>query len=189
MQNCAAGVIAFGSQSQLTKHLFGFERQANAQTASQIPLCILYNQIFRLVVSFKNKTKTQEVKGESITEFKNYFKDEVRLTDRQNEILEQVAAEFIQEIQPIDARAGVLITQARQAFPNGVVPAGSQVSSELTNLQTQRNNLALQYRSRLNELLGNDKFNELDNFVQGNFASKFQTTPLTPQTTQPEVKK
>lgn len=85
-------------------------------------------------------------------------------------------------MQPIDDRAVVLIAEAWEAFPDGVVPEGQNVSQppELFGLQAQRNALALRYRDRLNDLLGSKRFGKFDVFVQGDFASKFQSIQ-TPQ--------
>jgi len=161
--------LTFGSQSPLTKELFDFE--ANAESVSQIPNHILYDQVFRLVISFKRKAEIQQLQSERVTTFPGYFKEEARLTEQENKILQQVALEFLQEAQPVDDQAAVSIEQLRQTSPDE-----QQISPplQLTDLQQQRNALVLHYRDRLNQLLGSGRFGEFDNFVRGSFASGFQ---------------
>ena len=173
----AVTALAFGSQSPSTSGLFNFTPKVKAQSGSQIPTHILYDQMFRLTVSFRRKAEIQRLKGERVTSLPDYFKEEAKLTDEQNEILQRVAIEFIQEVQPVDDRARVLISQIREAFPDGVVPDGQEVPPpppELANLQNQRNSAALARRSQLEELFGKNKFTEFDNFIQGGFAANFQ---------------
>ncbi len=173
----AVTALAFGSQSPLTAGLFNFTPKAKAQSGSQIPTHILYDQMFRLTVSFRRKAEIQRLKGGRVTSLPDYFKEEAKLTDEQNEILQRVAIEFIQEVQPVDDQATVLISQIREAFPDGVVPDGQEVPPpppELANLQNQRNSAALARRDQLEELFGKDKFTEFDKFIQGGFAANFQ---------------
>lgn len=176
----AISAIVFASQPELTGSLFS--SKANAQASSQIPSHILYDQVFRLTISFRRKAEIQQLTGETVTSLPNYFKEEAQLTEQENEILQQVALEFLQEMQPVDDRAVVLIAEAWEAFPDGVVPEGQNVSQppELFGLQEQRNALALRYRDRLNDLFGSKRFGKFDVFVQGDFASKFQSIQ-TPQ--------
>ena len=170
--------------SQTAKTTFSSTNPEPNSAQTNIPTYILYDRVFRLVISFKKKAELQKIRGERITLIQNYFKDETQLTDQQNKILEQVAIEFLQKVQPIDTQAQVLMAQVWQLFPDDLVPAGKKVPPpppELANLQGQRNDLALSHRDRLKELLGNSKFSEFDNFVQGRFASSFQTISITPQ--------
>lgn len=176
----AIGAIAFSGQMQSAK------QSTNSVTTTstgnpQIPTSVLYDQMFRIIISFRRRATIQKLKGERITLMKTYFKEEAQLTDQENEILEQVATEFIVAVQPIDDRAAELIAQGRQAFPDNIVPYGQIVPpppEELTSLQVKRNELALKYRNQLSELLGSHSFSKIDDFVQGNFASNFQTVPL-----------
>ena len=176
----AIGAIAFSGQMQSAKQSIT-TTTTTSNGSPQIPTAVLYDQMFRLIINFRRKATIQKLKGERITQMKTYFKEEAQLNDQENEILEQVATEFIVAAQPIDDRAGELIAQGRRAFPDNIVPKRQIVPpppEELATLQQQRNNLALQYRNRLSELLGSDKFKVLDSFVQGSFESNFQTVPL-----------
>ena len=176
----AIGAIAFSGQMQSAKQSIT-TTTTTSNGNPQIPTSVLYDQMFRIIISFRRRATIQKLKGERITLMKTYFKEEANLTDQENEILEQVATDFIVAAQPIDDRAGELIAQGRSAFPDNIVPNGQIVPpppKELGVLQADRNELAMKHRDKLSELLGSDSFSKLDNFVQGNFASKFQTVPL-----------
>ena len=170
----AVTTLAFGSQSQVTRNWFGFEPQANAN----IPDHILYDRLFRMIISFKRKAESQTISGEKAIGLTNYFKNRANLNDEENRILQSVALEYIQELAPIDAQARTIITQTRQTFPNSVVPREQPPPAELVNLQEQRNALALRYRDQLQYALGADGFAKFDEFVQRDFASRFQAIPL-----------
>lgn len=112
----AIGTIAFSGQMQSAK-----QSTTSATTTSngnpQIPTSVLYDQMFRLIISFRGKARVQKLKGEKITLMQTYFKEEAQLSEQENEILEQVATEFIIEVQPIDDQAGELIAQTERLFP------------------------------------------------------------------------
>lgn len=156
------------------------ELTSASQKAEVPPEYILYDQVFSLIVIFKKKAEEQEAKGEAVTQFRSYFKDEAKLTAQEDDFLTQTANNFNQEVRILDAQAEVIIEQLRQQFPIGSLPEGQliQPSPELLQLQEQRNKLALHHRNQLRDLLGEDKFNEFDNFVKGKFASGFRAMPL-----------
>lgn len=150
------------------------------EKVKEIPEHILYDQVFHLVIVFNDRAKSQEAKGEAVTLFRSYFKDEAQLNAQEDDLLTQTANNFNQEVQVIDAQAEVVIEQLRQQFPVGSTPEEQliQPSPELLQLQEQRNKLALYYRDQLRVLLGDDKFNEFDNFVKGDFAAGFRVMPV-----------
>lgn len=65
----AISAIVFASQPELTGGLFS--SKANAQASSQIPSHILYDQVFRLTISFKRKAEIQQLTGETVTSLPN----------------------------------------------------------------------------------------------------------------------
>lgn len=147
---------------------------------SAIPDYVLYESVFRMVTMFDEQAKLQEAKGEVITEFRSYFKNEAKLTSQEDDLLMQTANNYLQDIQIIDAQAEIIIEQLRQQYSDNSMPADQliQPTPELLQLQEQRNKLALHYKDQLRDLLGNDRFIEFDKFVQGRFASGFRAMPL-----------
>jgi hypothetical protein len=170
----AVTTLAFGSQLQIAKNLFGFESQANAQ----LPSHILYDRFFRMTASLKRKSETQGADNEKTLGTKNYFKKRANIDDAQDQILQNLAHEYIRELTPIENQAKAIIAQKRREFPNGVVPRDQPPPPALVNLQEQRNALALQFRDRLKESLGAEGFDKFDTFINGNFASHIRVVPL-----------
>ena len=156
------------------------QEQSTLNQSKEIPDYILYEQVFSLVITFNDRAKSQEAKGEAVTQFSSYFKDEAKLTAQEDEFLTQTANNFKQDVQIVDAQAEIVIEQLRQQYPIGSLPEGQLIkpSPELLQLQEQRNKLALHYRDQLRVLLGDDKFNEFDRFVLGSFASGFRAMPV-----------
>lgn len=152
----------------------------NEVSIGELPEYMLYEQVFRLIIIFNDLAKSQEAKGEAVTQFRSYFKDEAKLDAQDDDFLTQTANNFNREIQIIDAQAEVVIEQLRQQYPVGSMPEGQliQPSPELLKLQEQRNNLALHYRDQIRVLFGDDKFNEFETLVLGSFASTFRAMPV-----------
>lgn len=172
--------LAFGSSSNLnfTKELFDFGFGTSNQNTSNIPDYVLYDKLFRMIVSFKNRAETQEMSAEKLIAIENYFKDRAKLNDEENQILQNIALGYIQEITPIDSQAKTIIAQARQSYAGGVVPRNQPLPAELVNLQEQRNTLVLKYRDRLKESYDSDGFDKLNGFIEDEFASQFESIPL-----------
>lgn len=153
----------------------GVNKQQN-----EIPEYILYEKVFRLVIEFDSLAESQEENGEPITPFHAYFKDEAKLTAQNDQFLLQAAKQYYQEIQLVDAQAEAVIEQLRQQYPVGSLPEGELIkpSQELLQLQEQRNKVALLYRDKLKDLLGEANFNEFDGFVKGKFALGIKVIPI-----------
>lgn len=131
-----------------------------------------------MVNSFKKKVESQEIIGEKAISAIDYFKSRANLNEEENQTLQNIALEYAQKIAPIDAQAKAIIVQARKADSTGIISKSQPPPAELTNLQEQRNALALLYRDRLKESLGSDAAARFDSFVEGEFASRFESIPL-----------
>lgn len=154
--------------------------QETGETLStEIPEYILYDRMFSLILKFKKMAEEQAARDEAATAFHGYFAREASLDDLQAGILQETAADYVEAAGLVDSQAETIIEQLRMQNPVAVSEGQFiQPSPELLQLQEQRNKLALHYRDQLQSLLGSDKFNELDNFVMGRFASGFQSLPL-----------
>ncbi len=159
--------------------------QAHRQTAlneisSEIPDHVLYEAIFRMVFSLNNLARTQEASGENVTISNTYFTDEAKLSAQDNDFLSITANSYNEEIKLIDAEAEVEINKLKQQFSakSNLNQQLIQPSPRLLELQEQRNNIALKYRERLGNLLGEESFGVLDSFVKTNFAAGFRVLPV-----------
>lgn len=175
------GAITLGSQ--LRSMTGGFSVETNVQAVSNVPTYVLYDQLFRLIISFRRKAIKQRINGEPVTSLTEYFKAEAQLTEEQNQKLTDLANQYFEEIEPIDTQASELISQIRESFPDGEIPEGQQVPPpppELSGLQDQRNALALNYREKLNDAFGKAAFESFDSFMHKKFAQSFQAIGTNP---------
>lgn len=161
------------------EHIYAswFATVSPLNAVSAVPDHVLYDSLFRMDVSFRRKALEQQLLGQPVTSLQSYFKNNAKLTDEENEILRQIAIEFIEEIEPIDTRARQVTSDIREQHPYGEVPAGSEVApppAELGDLQNMRNEIVLQKRDKLSDRLGKDAFEKLDKFMHNEFAENFQ---------------
>ena len=176
------GMAVLASQLNPVKGLFSVESQVHA--SSKIPTHILYDQLFRVIVSFRRKAEIQRLTGKNVTKLPNYIKESANLTDEENEKLTQFALEFMESVEVIDAHALDLIAQIREEFPDGEVGEGQQISpppAELTDLQNQRNDLALSYRDKISKSFSKESFEAFDEYMHKEFIKGFQTTTTNPR--------
>ena len=149
-------------------------------SGEKLPDHILYDILFRRVSLLDQKAKSQAENNETLTQFRNYFIDEAKLSAEENDVLSKTADSFGQEVQIVDEQAAVITEQLRQQYSEGRTAKGRfiQPTPELLQLQEQRDNLALRYRDQLKAFLGDDRFNEFDNFVKENYAAGIQAIPV-----------
>jgi hypothetical protein len=173
--------VVLVSLTSSKKMNFSFETET--QAASTIPTHILYDHLFRLVISFQKKAIEQRIRGEQITTLTDYFQTEAGLTEEQNQSLSEVANLFIEEVEPIDNQALALISAARENYPDGQISPDQQIPqppSELLDLQNQRNALALNFREKLNNRWGKKAFESFDSYIHKKFAQNFQAIGTQP---------
>ena len=174
----STSAIVYGSQTQFSYPLFGFVSNLFEQAEpTNIPDHVLYDKLFRMVFVLKNKAESGTESSERIIGLTNYFKNRANLNDDENKILQETAVKYIDELTPIDDQARAIIVQVRQGIANGTIKRSDPPPPELFSLQEQKNQLALQYRNRLQASLGATRFVDFDNFIHNNFASNMQAIP------------
>lgn len=162
-------------------------RPANA------PEYVIYRQFFRHLMALKEKATELERQGKDGKKLRAHYKDLARLTDKQSRLLDKIAADCEREVALQDAQAQIIITAFRARFPGGRVPPGQQLPpppSELRRMQQQRNNTIMRARYRLRAELGEQGFQQLDDFIKINVASKIKPARLQPSasaSSQPEA--
>ncbi len=155
---------------------------AVSEVKSEIPEYALYEAVFRMVFNLNNLARVQEANGETVTVTNTYFTDEAKLSQQDNDFLALTANSYNEEIKIIDAEAGVEINRLQKQFLTKFDSEQPLIkpSAHLLELQEQRNKLALKYRERLGNLLGEEKFKEFDSFVKTTFALGFKALPVSP---------
>lgn len=175
----SASAIAFGNQTRFSYPPLSFVSSFFEQSAqADIPDHVLYDKLFRMIVSLNEKSKSDKIDVERRGGLAGYFKNRAKLNNEENEILQNTAAAYIQQVNLIDERARTVIDQARNAVRSGLISREQPPPVELLNLQKQRDELALQFRDRLKESLGAEAFDRFDGFIRGEFASRIQAVPL-----------
>jgi hypothetical protein len=145
-----------------------------------IPDHITYDQLFRLVRLLDEQAAKLQAEGLDGKIWSEYFQRESGLTLQEVSVLRQTAAEFQIEIEPIDRRANEILVKRRAAYPGGQIPEGTQLPpppTELIQLQEQRNQIALNKRDQLNNLLGTGAGSSGERFalfVQQNIANNMR---------------
>lgn len=170
--------MVLASQTSSIKGLFSLE--AKVQAVSRVPTHILYDQLFRVVIRFRRKAEVQRLTGKNVTSLPNYFKKKADLSDEQNQKITDIALEFMENVEDVDAQAMDVISQFRESYPDGDIYEGQEPPPppplELLNLQNQRNRLALNYREKLSISLGRQAFESFDRFIHNEFAKGFQAS-------------
>jgi len=147
---------------------------------TEIPEHILYDRVFRQVVEFKKMAEEQQAKGEPVTAFYGYIEREAGLNEVQTADLLTIATVYLKEVEAVDEQAKAEIEKLRLEHQASNAPKKQliQPSTELRNLQEQRDSLALRHRDRLKEILGNEKFSDVDAFVKSNLAATIKVLPV-----------
>jgi len=138
-------------------------RQSVQQAQERVPDHARYSALFRKVVVLKQKL------GEAGGRIKSPIQREADLTDDQARVLDEVAADSINEVDKLDAKAKEIIEAFRAQYPNGVVPGNQPPPPpppELRALQEQRNAIVLNGRDRLHNALGDKEFRRFDEHVK-----------------------
>ena len=147
------------------------------------PDYVVYRQVFHHLMALKDRANEVERRGGNGRALGNYYKDRARLNDDQELTFEKIAADCERDVAKLDAQAQRIIDAAHARFPNGKVPAGAQIPPpppELQRLQQQRIATIMEARNRLRAALGEQGFQQLDDFIKVNVAPQVQPQPITP---------
>lgn len=164
--------IALGGHQFATtwlEPLFGFQ--------AEIPENVLYESIFRLEKRNQVNKRKQVRDGTPEDDPKSLFKKRFDLTDEEDKALRQIAEEFNQNVQPIDARAREITDALRQQYQNGKATEQSELPpppAELAELQERRNAIVLEHRDKLKASVGTEGFGSIDEKVKSEFAENFR---------------
>jgi hypothetical protein len=161
----------------LTISVFAFTRaarplaqsspQASPQSAQpEVPDQVVYRHLFRYVGKLKKQAEELEAHGKDATSYRTHFKRAANLSEYYARTLDDIARQYLTEVQVVDARARQLIESYRAQYPNGRVPQGQTPApppSELKELREQRDAITLRYRDSLRSTFGEVEFSNFDN--------------------------
>jgi hypothetical protein len=152
-------------------------RPANA------PEYVVYRHVFHHLLALKEHAKEVERRGGNGRALGDYYKDKAKLRDDQALAFEKIAADCERDLAKLDAKAQRIIDAARARFPNGKVPDGAQLPPpppELHRLQLERISTIMEARNRLRAALGEQGFQQLDDFIKLNVAPQVRPEPVAP---------
>ena len=176
----ATMAIAFFSFTRVTQPAAQSSRQG-AQPASdqsvqpEVPDEIAYRHLFRYVGKLKKEAEELEGRGKDATSYRTHFKRAANLIEYHAEALDNIATQYLSEVQVVDARARQVIESYRAQYPGGKVPKGETPApppSELKQLREQRDAITLRYRDSLRSTFGEGEFT--------NFNTKFVKKRIAP---------
>ena len=153
------------------------ETENNVSGSAEIPDYFLYDKFLRITQKLKNLSDSTPPPDPRGVGLRNYFSRQIGLTDEENVLVGDLAAEYERELAPINAEANLIITKTRDEY-KGKKWQDNPPPPELVELQNQKNDLALRYRDRLKENLGDETFAKIDRFITNEFASRFQVISL-----------
>lgn len=137
----------------------------------EVPDEIAYRHLFRYVGKLKKEAEELESRSKDATSYRTHFKRAANLSEYHARTLDNIATQYLSEVQVIDARARQVIESYRAQHPGGKVPKGETPApppSELKQLREQRDAITLRYRDSLRSTFGEDEFNNFN----GEFVKK-----------------
>lgn len=148
---------------------------------------VVYNMLFKKVIYLNRNATAETASGQSGAPFQTLrqsIKRRLNLTDAQDLILNNIAAECASEADPIDQQAIEIIRSFRAKFPPGHVFTEEdrpKTPKELEELQDRHDEVILKYRDRLRQQLGETGFANFESALYRNFGSKITTVPKPPK--------
>src|SRR5215218_5685782 len=160
------------SFTRLTQPVAQSSMQASSESVQlEVPDQIAYRHLFRYVGKLKKEADELEGKGKEAASYRTHFKRAANLSEYHARALDNIATQYLSEVQVVDARARQVIESYRAQYPGGKVPKGETPApppSELKQLRAQRDAITLRYRDSLRSTFGDDEFNNFN----GEFVKK-----------------
>jgi hypothetical protein len=149
---------------------------------------VVYRFLFKHVMSINQKAAELKTQNGSSKGLENFYKNEAALTDREAQVLNEIAADSVREVEEIDARIKEVITAARAHYPEGRLAHKDQTPTpppELEQLYEQRDAAMTRGYHRLRTEFGEERFRAFDSVVQGRIGANIH--PVTPDLRKPGV--
>jgi uncharacterized coiled-coil protein SlyX len=162
-----------------TQQNAGAEAQPNDQ---QIPLHVVYGQVFRHIKDLNRQADEEELKGKDGEHFRTLYQRMAKLKDEDAIALDRIAAEAIKEMDKLDAEAAHLIKKFRQMNPKGSAGLGTprpKPPAGLMTLLKARREKILAARDKLFQALGDEEFGRFEKFLYDQIVPDIQQIDLT----------
>lgn len=178
-----AMVIAVFSFTRITQPAAQSSRQGSQQGSQQsvepdVPDAIAYRHLFRYVGKLKKEADELEGRGKDATSYRTHFKRAANLSEYHARALDDIATQYLSEVQTVDTRARLVIESYRAQYPDGKVPHGEHPApppTELKQLREERDAITLRSRDNLRSTFGEEEFKNFHNgFVKKRIVPNIQ---------------
>ena len=167
------------SFTRLTQPVAQSSTQASSESVQpEVPDQIAYRHLFRYVGKLKKEAEELEGRGKDATSYRTHFKRAANLSEYHARALDNIATQYLSEVQVVDARARQVIESYRAQYPGAKVPKGETPApppSELKQLREQRDAITLRYRDSLRSTFGEAEFTNFNTkFVKKRIAANIR---------------
>lgn len=178
----AVSLVVAWAANRETKPKLGAKAKDNpAQQSRAIPEHLMYWHMFHHNVLLNKKADEVEKQGQDGSAFRSRYKTFANLSDKEAQILNQIAQETYDKVTAQDERAKTVIAAIRAQGPDGKVQPGQsnpEVPEQLKSMQKERNAMIMAGVTKLRSEFGPVRSADLDQFVKKQIAPNFKT--LTP---------
>lgn len=172
----ARRVAALGRVSLLIAASFGFlflpvgtVRAQTDQIISTIPDHLAYQHLFRHVLALKRIADHAAAAGQDRSSVRSLIAKQAGLNETEGQLLENEAQRCATELDAQSAKVKAIRDEVRARYPYGILnpslPAPTP-DPRLHEMQLERNSTVLLCRDELRNVLGEDSFARLDNWVK-----------------------
>jgi hypothetical protein len=178
-------VVAWAANRETKPRPAAKAQDKPAQQSRAIPEHLMYWHMFHHNVLLKQKADELEKQGQNGSAYRSRYKTFANLSDKEAQILDQVAKETYDRVTAQDERAKKVIDAIRAQGPDGKVQPGQanpEVPEQLKVMQKERDAMILAGITKLRSGFGPVRSADLDRFVKEKIGPNFRT--LTPNPAQ-----
>lgn len=170
------------SSPNSTPSVSGVSENRLDQSQASVPKHVAYGLFFGEMIALKKKAAEREKQGITGEAMRNFHKVRAKLSDRESQVLDQVAAECNDKVVKLNDQARTLINRERARHPNGKLKDGEALPTppaDLVQLEDRRKQTLLDARERLRMILGQKTFDRIDTFIQHDIEARTKGSPRT----------
>lgn len=140
-----------------------------------VPEHVIYGFMFQHVGWLNQKAEELEKQGQDASAFRLHYKHSALLSDKEAQVLDQVALDTNQKVKILDDEAKKIIQEIRDQTPGGKLQPGQnvpEVPARLTSMQQQRDEVIRAGIAKLKDGFEESRFLQFQGFVKQEIGSK-----------------
>lgn len=141
----------------------------------EIPEHVTYGFLFQHIAWLNKKAAELESQGKDASEYRLHYKQSANLSDKEAQMLDQVARETHHKVKVLDDEAKKIIAAVRAKTPDGKLQPGQKIPeppAQLLAMQRQRDEVILAGIARLKSGFEQERLFHFQGFVQQHIGSK-----------------